>query len=122
MTEFSFSFTEGSSLLLNGQKHLGSVVEDLLSNKQKKPNEFIENGEGADIIKLLNQYFSTGHDAALQNFCTVECGTFNSSRSLQLSARLSNYRCTFTYFHGVSNLIASIGQFTLSVHYAIKRG
>ena len=33
MADCSFGFTEGSSLLLNGQKHLRSVVEDLISNK-----------------------------------------------------------------------------------------
>ena len=30
---FTEGFTEGSFLLLNGQKHLRSVVEDLISNK-----------------------------------------------------------------------------------------
>ena len=35
MVEFSFGFTEGSFLQLNGQKHLRSVEEDLISNKQK---------------------------------------------------------------------------------------
>ena len=35
MADFSFGFTEGSFLLLNGQKHLRSVAEDLVSNKQK---------------------------------------------------------------------------------------
>ena len=34
MADFTFGFTEGSFLLLNGQKHLKSVVEDLISNKQ----------------------------------------------------------------------------------------
>ena len=36
MADFSFGFTEGSFLLLNGQKHLRSVAEDLVSNKQKR--------------------------------------------------------------------------------------
>ena len=36
MTDFSFGFSEGSFLLLNGQKHLRSVPEDLISNKQKR--------------------------------------------------------------------------------------
>ena len=63
VAEFSFGFTEGSFLKLNGKKHLTSVAEDLISNKQKKePNEFIKNGEGTDIIKLSSQYFSTGHN------------------------------------------------------------
>ena len=34
MADFIFGFIEGSFLLLNGQKHLRSVVEDLISNKQ----------------------------------------------------------------------------------------
>ena len=28
----------------------------------KKLNEFVENGEGTDIIKLSSHYFSTGHN------------------------------------------------------------
>ena len=28
----------------------------------KKLNEFVENGEGTDIIKLSSQYFSAGHN------------------------------------------------------------
>ena len=62
MADFSFGFAEGSFLLLNGQKHLRSVPEDLISNKQKELNEFITNGEGMDIIKPSSQYFSTGHN------------------------------------------------------------
>ena len=62
MDEFSFGFTEGSFLQLNGQKHLRSVAEDLISNKQKEQNEFIKNSEGTDIIKLSSQYLSTGHN------------------------------------------------------------
>ena len=34
MADFSFGFAEGSFLLLNSQKHLRSVPEDLISNKQ----------------------------------------------------------------------------------------
>ena len=34
MGDFSFGFTEGSFLLLKSQKHLRSVAEDLISNKQ----------------------------------------------------------------------------------------
>ena len=63
MAKFRSGFTEGSFLQLNGQKHLRSVADDLISNKQKKElNEFIKNGEGTDIIKLPRQYFSTGHN------------------------------------------------------------
>ena len=62
MADFSFGFTEGSFLLLNGQKYLRSVAEDLISNKQKTNKQFMKNGEGTDIIKLSSQYFSTGHN------------------------------------------------------------
>ena len=31
------------------------------------------------------------NDTALQNFCTIECGTFNCKRGLQFPVRLSNY-------------------------------
>ena len=59
MAEFSFGFTVGSLLQLNGQKLLRSVAEDLI---KKELNEFIKNGEGTDIIKLSSQYFSTDHN------------------------------------------------------------
>ena len=36
MADFNFGFTEGSFFLLKGQKHLRSVEEDLISNKQKQ--------------------------------------------------------------------------------------
>ena len=36
MAEFSFGLTEGSFLQLNGQKHLRSVAEDLISNTEQK--------------------------------------------------------------------------------------
>ena len=67
MAYFSFGFTEGSFLLLNDQKHLMSVVEDLINNKQKGLNEFIKNSEGTDIIKLSSQYFSTGHNVSVNS-------------------------------------------------------
>ena len=35
MADFSFVFTEGSFLLLKGQKHLRSAAEDVVSNKQQ---------------------------------------------------------------------------------------
>ena len=35
MAEFSFGFTEGSLLLLKGQKHYRSVAEDLISKSKK---------------------------------------------------------------------------------------
>ena len=36
MGDFSFCFSESSFLLLNGEKHLMSVAEDLTSNNQKR--------------------------------------------------------------------------------------
>ena len=36
MAEFSLGFTEGSFLQLNDQKHLRSIAEDLICNKQKR--------------------------------------------------------------------------------------
>ena len=36
MAKLSFGHTEGSFLQLNGQKHLRSAAEDLISNKQKR--------------------------------------------------------------------------------------
>ena len=62
MAEFSFGFTEGSFLQLDGQKHLRLIAEDLISNKQKELNEFIKIGEETVILKLSSQYFSTGHN------------------------------------------------------------
>ena len=62
MADFSFGFTEGNFLLLNGQKHLRSVAEDLIVISKRELNEFIKNGECTDIIKLSSQYFSTGHN------------------------------------------------------------
>ena len=66
MAKFSFGFTQGRFLQLYGQKHLRSVAEDLISNKQKELNEFIKNGEGMDIIKLsshISQQFITLSDS-----------------------------------------------------------
>ena len=45
MADFSFGFTEGSFLPLNGQKHLRSVAEDLICNKQKRTERIYQNGE-----------------------------------------------------------------------------
>ena len=36
VADFSFGFTKGSFLPLNGQKHLRSVPKDLISKKQKR--------------------------------------------------------------------------------------
>ena len=57
MAGFSFGFAEGSFLLLNGQKHLRSVPEDLISNKQKEPNEFIKKRRRHRHYKTLKPIF-----------------------------------------------------------------
>ena len=63
MVQFSFGFTDGSFLQLNGQKLLRS--EDLISNINKKElNKLIKNGEDTDIVKLSHQYLSTGNNVA----------------------------------------------------------
>ena len=54
MVDFSFGLAEGSFLLLNGQKHLKSVAEYLISDKQKRTERIYQ--------KLSSQYFSTGHN------------------------------------------------------------
>ena len=41
MDNFSFGFTEDRFLLFNGQKHLRSVAEDLISDNQKKRSKRI---------------------------------------------------------------------------------
>ena len=51
MAEFSFGFSEDCLLQLNGQKQLRSVAEELIISR-KELNEFIQKGEGTDIIKL----------------------------------------------------------------------
>ena len=67
MADFSFGFAEVSSLLLNGQKHLRSVPEDLISNKQKRTEL---------VIKLSSQYFSTGHNFV---WFSTRCVKINST-------------------------------------------
>ena len=57
MVDFSFGLAEGSFLLLNGQKHLKSVAEYLISDKQKRTERIYP--------KLSSQYFSTGHNIAV---------------------------------------------------------
>ena len=58
MADFSFGFTEGSLLLLNGRKHLISVAEYLTSNKKKKePNEFIKKRRRHGHYKTLKPIF-----------------------------------------------------------------
>ena len=54
MADFSFAFTEGSFLLLKGPKHLRSVAEDLINNKKKEQNEFI------NLVVLYSSSFLAG--------------------------------------------------------------
>ena len=56
LAEFRFGHNEGSFLLLNGQKHLRSVADDFVSNKQKELRESIKNSKGINIIKLSSKY------------------------------------------------------------------
>ena len=65
MAEFSFGFTVGSLLQLNGQKLLRSVAEDLI---KKELNEFIKNGEGTDIININSQANISQQIITLSNF------------------------------------------------------
>ena len=62
MTDVSFSFTEGSFLLLNGQEHLRSVAKDLTSNKQRRTKRICQKRQRPRHYKLSSQYFSTGHN------------------------------------------------------------
>ena len=62
MAEFSFGFTEGSYLQLNGQKHLKSVAEDLIINKQKRTERIYQNRRRHGHYKTVKPIFSTGHN------------------------------------------------------------
>ena len=57
MADFSFGSTEGSFLLLTGQKHLRSVAEDLLSNKQKRTERIYQNRRRHGHYKTLKPIF-----------------------------------------------------------------
>ena len=57
MADFSFGFTEGSFLMLNGQKHLRSVTEDLVSNKQKRTKEIYRKRKRHGYYKTLKPIF-----------------------------------------------------------------
>ena len=57
MAEFSFGFTEGSFLQLNGQKHLRSVAEDLISNKQKRSKRIYQKRRSHGHYKTLKPIF-----------------------------------------------------------------
>ena len=57
MADFSFGFAEGSFLLLNGQKHLRSVAEDLISNKQKRTERIYRKRRRHGHYKTLKPIF-----------------------------------------------------------------
>ena len=57
MAEFSFGFAEGSFLLLNGQKRLMSVAEDLISNKQERTKRIYQKWRRNGHYKTLKPIF-----------------------------------------------------------------
>ena len=57
VAEFSFGFTEGSFLQLNGQKHLRSIAEDLISNKQKRTKRIYQKRRRHGHYKTLKPIF-----------------------------------------------------------------
>ena len=57
MGDFSFGFTEGSFLLLNSQKHLRSVVEDLTSDKQESTKRIYQKRRRQGHYEALKQIF-----------------------------------------------------------------
>ena len=57
MAEFSFVFNEGSFLQLDGKKHLRSVAEDLISNKQKRTKRIYQKPRRNGHHKTLKLIF-----------------------------------------------------------------
>ena len=57
MADFSFGFTEDSLLMLNCQKHLMSVAEDLTSNKQKRTKRIYQKRRRHGHFKTLTPIF-----------------------------------------------------------------
>ena len=57
MAEYSFGFTEGSFLQLNGQKHLRSVASDSISKKQKSTERISQKGRRQGHCKILKPIF-----------------------------------------------------------------
>ena len=64
MADFSFGFTEGSFLLLKGQKHwrLRSVAEDLISNKQQRTERIYRKRRRHGHYKTLKPLFPNMSD------------------------------------------------------------
>ena len=73
MVDFSFGFTEGSFLLLNGQKHMRSVAEDLVSNKLKRTKRIYQKLWRPVLVKITYFYcLSFIHsDSQLELFLSV---------------------------------------------------
>ena len=57
IADFSFGFAEGSFVLLNGQKHLRSVAEDLISNKQERTKRIYHKRRRHGHYKTLKPIF-----------------------------------------------------------------
>ena len=57
MADKSFGFIEGSFFLLKGQKHLRSVAEDLISNKQKRTKRIYQKRRRYGHYKTLKPIF-----------------------------------------------------------------
>ena len=57
MAGFSFGFTEGSFLPLNGKKHLRSVAKDLISKKQKRTKRIYQKRGRHGHYKTLKPIF-----------------------------------------------------------------
>ena len=57
VTDFSSGFTEGSFLLLNDQKRLRSVAEELVSNKQKRTKRIYQKRRRQGHYKILKPIF-----------------------------------------------------------------
>ena len=57
MADFNFGFTDGSFLLLNGQKRLKSVAEDLISNMQKRTKRIYQERRRYGHYKTLKPIF-----------------------------------------------------------------
>ena len=57
MADLSFGFTEGSFLLLNGHKHLRTVAENLISNKQQRTKRIYQKRRKHGHYKTLKPIF-----------------------------------------------------------------
>ena len=57
MADLSFGFTEGSFLLLKGQRHLRSVAEDLISNRRKRTKRIYQKRRRHGQYKTLKSIF-----------------------------------------------------------------